>query len=404
MSTKDYSAEPLKMEGVQIENLEEIEEEILLQISMERKMHICKRCGGKTDRIHDYRVREVRDLELRGKPVRLLYRRRRYACPACGKRFSETNDFVGRYMRFTHRTAEKIMELLRRRSSMKDIAKDTGISVSGVKRVLGIMPVSKPQRLPQALSFDEFKGDTGGQPFQCIVADPLNRRVFDILPDRTALTIQEYLRSFPNRDEVKCVVMDMNRGFRNIARTFLPNAQIIIDRFHVVRCCTEAMENARRSFQSSLSKEQRRYFKRSRRLLLAHRDRLSDEDRAAADVMLRFSDRLLQAYALKEAFYHFMDAPRPPDRAAASRLLARCLRPTRTSRIQILPQDVAQLEALHTQRFRFSPVQWVYRGLQQRNQDTQKGRLRVQKLPFLQGEDSALAESLPQHLTKSPFC
>ena len=205
MSTKDYSAELLKMEGVQIENLEETEKEILLQISVERKMHICKRCGGETDRIHDYRVREVRDLELRGKPVRLLYRRRRYACPACGKRFSETNDFVGRYMRFTHRTAEKIMELLRRRSSMKDIAKDTGTSVSGVKRVLGIMPVSRPQRLPQALSFDEFKGDTGGQPFQCIVADPLNRCVFDILPDRTALTIQEYLRSFPNRDEVKYV-------------------------------------------------------------------------------------------------------------------------------------------------------------------------------------------------------
>ena len=318
MSTKDYSAELLKMEGVQIEKLDETEEEIFLQISMERKMHICKRCGGKTDRIHDYRVREVRDLELRGKPVRLLYRRRRYACPACRKRFSETNDFVGRYMRFTHRTAEKIMELLRRRSSMKDIAKDTRTYVSGVKRVLGIMPVSRPQRLPQALSFDEFKGDTGGQPFQCIVADPLDRCVFDILPDRTALTIQEYLRSFPNRDEVKYVVMDMNRGFRNIARTFLPNAQIIIDRFHVVRCCTEAMENARRSFQSSLPKEQRRYFKRSRRLLLAHRDRLSDEDCAAVDVMLRFSDRLLQAYALKEAFYHFMDAP---DRPTALRRL-----------------------------------------------------------------------------------
>ncbi|HIS85674.1 MAG TPA: SH3 domain-containing protein, partial [Candidatus Faecivicinus avistercoris] len=44
-----------------------------------------------------------------------------------------------------------------------------------------------------------------------------------------------------------------------------------------------------------------------------------------------------------------------------------------------------------------------YRGLQQRNQDTQKSRLRVQKLPFLQDEDSALAGPLPQHLTKSPF-
>ena len=165
MSTKDYSAELLKMEGVQIEKLDETEEEILLQISMERKMHICKRCGGETDRIHDYRVREVRDLELRGKPVRLLYRRRRYACPACRKRFSETNDFVGRYMRFTHRTAEKIMELLRRRSSMKDIAKDTGTSVSGVKRVLGIMPVSKPQRLPQASPLTNSRATRAASPF-----------------------------------------------------------------------------------------------------------------------------------------------------------------------------------------------------------------------------------------------
>ena len=82
MSMKDYSAELLKMEGVQIEKLDETEKEIILQISMERKMHICKRCGGKTGRIHDYRVREVRDLELRGKPVRLLYRRRRYVRPA----------------------------------------------------------------------------------------------------------------------------------------------------------------------------------------------------------------------------------------------------------------------------------------------------------------------------------
>ena len=36
------------------------------------------------------------------------------------------------------------------------------------------------------------------------------------------------------------------------------------------------------------------------------------------DVMLRFSDRLLKAYALKEAFYDFMDAP---DRATASKRL-----------------------------------------------------------------------------------
>ena len=74
-----------------------------------------------------------------------------------------------------------------------------------------------------------------------------------------------------------------------------------------------------------------------------------------------------------------------------------------TPRIRILPQDAGQLETLHTQRFRFSPVQWVYRGLQQRDQDAQEGRLRVQKLPLLQGEDFAIARRLPQLLTKNRF-
>ena len=202
MSTKDYSAKLLEMEGVRIENLEETEQEIVLQISLEQRAQICGRCGAETERVHDYRIRQVRDLELRGKPLRLLYRRRRYVCPVCGKRFAEKNTFVGRYMRFTHRTGEKIMALLRRRSSMKDIARDAGVSISGVQRVLRMAPVSKPQRLPEAVSFDEFKGNAGGERFQCIVTDPLSRRVFDILPSRTVETIQDYLRTFPNRGEV----------------------------------------------------------------------------------------------------------------------------------------------------------------------------------------------------------
>ena len=318
MSTNDYSAKLLEMEGIQIENLEETEKEIVLQISLERSTQKCKRCGAETDRIHDYRIRQVRDLELRGKPLRLLYRRRRYACPVCGKRFAETNAFVGRYMRFTHRTGEKIMSLLRRRSSMKDIAKDTGTSISGVQRVLKMAPVSKPQKLPEAIAFDEFKGNAGGELFQCIITDPQNRSVFDILPSRTVGTIQNYLRSFSNRKEVKYVVMDMNRGYRDVTKAFFPNAKIIIDRFHVVRYCTEAMDNVRRSFQKTLPDDQKKYFKRSRKLLLAHRDRLTEEDRAAVEVMLRFSEKLLQAYALKEAFYDFMAAS---SRAEADRKL-----------------------------------------------------------------------------------
>ena len=344
---KDYSAKLLEMEGVRIENLEESEKEIVLQISLERRTQICRHCGAETERVHDYRIRQVRDLELRGKPLRLLYRRRRYVCPVCGKRFAEQNTFVGRYMRFTHRTGEKIMTLLRRRSSMKDAAKDAGVSISGVQRVLKIAPVSKPSRLPEAISFDEFKGNAGGERFQCIVTDPLNRRVFDILPSRTVETIQDYLRPFPNRDEVKYVVMDMNRGFRDAAKAFLPNAKIVIDRFHVVRYCTEAMENVRRNFQKALPKAQRKYFKRSRRLLLAHRD--------APLLRPAFAGIRPQGGVLRLHGSIYPSRSRTP-----ARLLAGRLRPAESSRVQTLPQNARQLAAIHPERIRHSPVQWIY--------------------------------------------
>ena len=78
------------------------------------------------------------------------------------------------------------------------------------------------------------------------------------------------------------------------------------------------MDDVRKSVQKHLPTDQRRYFKRARWLMLKHRIELTDEDRAALDVMLRFYDKLAQGYALKEAIFHFMTAP---DRTKAGRRL-----------------------------------------------------------------------------------
>ena len=102
MSGKEYTTELLKLKDAQIERMEETEEEIILQISLTRKAHICPRCKAETDQVHDYRIRTVRNLSIRGKPLTLLYRRRRYFCPSCGKSFSETCAFLGKYQRFTY--------------------------------------------------------------------------------------------------------------------------------------------------------------------------------------------------------------------------------------------------------------------------------------------------------------
>ncbi len=86
--------------------------------------------------------------------------------------------------------------------------------------------------------------------------------------------------------------MDMNRGRWDIAKASLPQAKIVIDRFHVIRYCAWAMDDVRRSVQKSLQPATRKYFKRSRKLLTARRSSLSDEDESAVDVMLNFSEKL----------------------------------------------------------------------------------------------------------------
>jgi transposase len=118
LSKKEYTTELLKLEDAEIEKMEETAEEIILQIRLKRKEHACPKCETSTDQVHDYHLRIVRDLSIRGKPLKLLYRSRRYICPACGKRFAESCAFLGRYQRFTYQVTNKIMQLLHRRWSM----------------------------------------------------------------------------------------------------------------------------------------------------------------------------------------------------------------------------------------------------------------------------------------------
>lgn len=94
-------------------------------------------------------------------------------------------------------------------------------------------------------------------------------------------------------------MMDMNREYLDIARKLLPNAQIVIDRFHAVRYCTWALKNARKRVQTKLLPEQRKYFKRGRRLLLAHMPDLSAENKAAAERMLLMPRDLREADLLE---------------------------------------------------------------------------------------------------------
>ena len=299
MLKKDYTAKLLNLEDVIITKVENFSEEVHVYLELPQTKHRCPACGALTDRVHDYRMQIIKDVPL-GRTTLLHLRKRRYRCD-CGKRFFEKNTFLPRYYRSTSRLVAEIITAFREAVSASKIG--TQFNVSGATAMRYFKCVSfKPTRLPEVLSIDELKGNSGGQKYNSIIVDAKNRKVIDILPNRFENDLIRYFSQFQSKTEVKYFVCDMNPHFREVAKTCFPKAAVVADRYHVIRQVYWAMERVRKNEQNKLSKRFRKYFKKSRYLLMKPMEKLSDEEMDKLALMCEIARRLADAYRLKNEF------------------------------------------------------------------------------------------------------
>jgi transposase len=188
--------------------------------------------------------------------------------------------------------------------SIKSVAKDTNVSVNSVTRILDTVSYSIPS-IPECISIDEFKGNADTGKYQCILVDAKKHRILDILPNRTQKHLSSYFRGLNRgqRNRVKFFVCDMWEPYVDLAKAYFPNATIVIDKYHFIRYVTWAIENVRKRLQKRMPASLRKYYKRSRKLILTRYSNLKDENKKACDLMLLYNDDLRHAHRLKEWFY-----------------------------------------------------------------------------------------------------
>ena len=143
-----------------------------------------------------------------------MLRKRRYRCPHCGKRFYGENTFLPGYHRMTNRLVKFVLNRLTDERSFTSVAREVNLSVSTIIRIFDLVSYPKAE-LPKVLSIDEFKGNTWGEKYQCILTDPENKIVLDILPERYKPYLTTYLCKYPKeeREKVKYFVSDMWRTY-----------------------------------------------------------------------------------------------------------------------------------------------------------------------------------------------
>lgn len=110
---------------------------------------------------------------------------------------------------------------------------------------------------------------------------------------------------------IRLAVIDMWKPFRNSLRKHVPKAEIVYDKFHVLRHLSAALDLVRRMEYRRLAEEDRRFIKGQRYTLLSKEANLTLEGRRSLRLLLKANKRLNKAYLLKESFGQLWDYNNP---------------------------------------------------------------------------------------------
>jgi len=184
------------------------------------------------------------------------------------------------------------------------IAAEVGVDEKTVRNIfrdhIQYLEVQYEFETPEWMGMDEVK--LMGRP-RCIITNLKERTVVDLLKGRSKKTVISYLSRLQDREQVQYVCIDMWKPYRDAVRGVLPQAVIVIDKFHVVRMANAVLDTVRRDLREGLTPKQRRTLKRDRYILLRRGADLKPEDRLILEVWTdRFPD-LGTAYRLKESFF-----------------------------------------------------------------------------------------------------
>ncbi|MDN6751248.1 MAG: ISL3 family transposase [Staphylococcus equorum] len=203
-------------------------------------------------------------------PTYLCLKKQRFVCKACDSSFTAQTPLVKKGCFISEHTKAKVVIKSAEAQSITSIASDCLVSPTTVQRVITKeAKVFKPHHhaLPKHLSFDEFKYAKGRMAFEYIDAETGD--IIDILDQRDSRTLKNHFIAnyhFKDLKKVETVTIDMNAGYVNVIKEVLPQAKIIIDRFHIVQLINRSMNKCRVRIMNLLKTSNGEDMKKYRRL------------------------------------------------------------------------------------------------------------------------------------------
>ncbi len=240
--------------GLIVERLETTPEGITVFAHPTAETAFCPCCGNVSSSVHSCYRRCLSDLPCGGRAVQVKIRVRRFRCshPDCPRRV------------FAERLEPSVTAPFSRRTGrLEGIVHHLGLALGGrpgqsfARRL--VIPVSKdtllrvvrrravePISTPKIVGIDDWAWKRGHR-YGTIICDLEQRRIVDILPDREAATVANWLAVHPS---ITIIARDRGAGFVQAATQGRPEAVQVADRWHL-------MENASAAFLGAIKQSMR---------------------------------------------------------------------------------------------------------------------------------------------------
>jgi len=266
-------------------------------------MEVCPRCATPSTSTYDRRWVKLKDDPLRSGEAILWVHKRRFSCKTCQRPFTEPVDGVRKGYRTTQRYRSRLLWACEHFSDLKAVRRVYRCSSGLLHRVLyEQLELKRRTRLypwPTKVGIDEhlFKHETrlNSRRFVTMLVDHKNGRLMEVVEGKEGAVLKAALEHIPGRENVRWVALDLSDGYRKFAREFFPNAQLVADKFHVLRLIQPAIYRYLKQLQ--LGREALPLYKLMRRNPL----KLTPEMRWRVRTWLADKPALRELWAAKEA-------------------------------------------------------------------------------------------------------
>lgn len=268
---------------------------------------VCPRCRCVSGDIHQYKTRRVRDMSCFERRVYLVFDIRRFRCPKCRKVFTESLDSIVVSRRHTRRFEEMVYQECLGQTFQR-VAKKLGMNWHSVERLFYQKAHEQFQinamQFPQILGIDEIANKKGHKQYLLVISDLWRNCVIEVLPNRLRETLVDWLYSLPIwvRENICAVSIDLYDNYRQAIQRVLPQADIVADRYHVMKNLNDVLSKVRRAMQRHLPKDIASKLKGFRWILLKNQEDLDDAERQKLRTAYELSPALRRLHQLKERF------------------------------------------------------------------------------------------------------